>query len=208
MALKGATAGSTERRARFRRREDVMMSVRALLAALHARDDGTGDHSRAVVVLAAGVARRLGLGPEEAERVELVSLLHDIGKIGVPDQVLCKPAALTEQEWDVMRRHPEIAERIVASLAPLSHLAPDLRAEHERWDGRGYPDGLAGEAIPRPSRIVLACDAFHAMTSDRPYRAAMPEEEATAEIAEGAGTQFDPVVVDALVAELADVAGR
>jgi HD-GYP domain-containing protein (c-di-GMP phosphodiesterase class II) len=198
-------AAAHERRARFRRREDVLTSVRALVAAVHARDERTGEHSRAVVPLANGVARRLGLAPDEAATVQHVALLHDVGKIGIPDGVLLKPGPLSEREWSTMRRHPVIGERIVRGIEPLEHLARAIRAEHERWDGRGYPDGLAGHAIPLASRIVLACDAFHAMTSDRPYRAALPSGAALAELAGGAGTQFDPLVVDALIAEISSV---
>ena len=103
-----------------------------------------------------------------------------------------------------MRRHPVIGERIIAAIPPLAHLAPAIRAEHERWDGGGYPDGLAGDRIPMASRIVFACDAWHAMTSDRPYRAAMPRGAARAELIDNAGSQFDPEVVDALLSALGD----
>jgi HD-GYP domain-containing protein (c-di-GMP phosphodiesterase class II) len=118
----------------------------------------------------------------------------------VPDAILCKPGGLTPDEWAEMRRHPEIGERIIRSMPGLSHLAPVIRAEHERWDGGGYPDGLAGPQIPAAARIVLACDAYHAMTSDRPYRAAMPVESALAEIERNAGTQFDLDVAAAVAA--------
>ena len=109
--------------------------------------------------------------------------------------MLQKQGRLTEGEWELMRQHPAIGERIVAATATLAHLAPAVRAEHERWDGRGYPDGLAETAIPIASRIVLACDAYHAMTSDRPYRAALGPEAAREELRSHAGSQFDPVVV-------------
>jgi HD-GYP domain-containing protein (c-di-GMP phosphodiesterase class II) len=131
--------------------------------------------------------------------LEFGSLLHDIGKIGVPDAILRKAGGLTAAEWAEMRRHPEIGERIVRSMPALTHLAPVIRAEHERWDGEGYPDGLRSVEIPAPARIVLACDAFHAITSDRPYRAALPVETALAEIERNAGTQFDPDVAAAVV---------
>jgi response regulator RpfG family c-di-GMP phosphodiesterase len=171
----------------------------ALLAALDARDGYTGEHSKAVVELSVRVARRLGLSEEEVADIEQVALLHDVGKIGVPDSVLNKPGALDEGEWEEMRRHPAIGERLVSSTEGTAHLAPAIRAEHERWDGEGYPDGLRGEEIPIASRIVLACDAFHAMTSDRPYRKAMGTRAAIEELERNAGTQFCPHAIPALL---------
>ena len=182
-----------------RAEEAAMTGVHALLAALEARDDYTGQHSESVVDLASQVARAMGLSVRETRSVEHVALLHDVGKVGVPDHVLRKRGPLSEEEWELMRRHPLIGERIVAAIPPLAHLAPAIRAEHERWDGRGYPDGTAATDIPVASRIVFACDALHAMTSDRPYRDAMPLAAARAELAANAGSQFDPDVVDALL---------
>jgi response regulator RpfG family c-di-GMP phosphodiesterase len=172
-------------------------SVLALLAALEARDGYTQEHSQAVVELALAVGRRLGLGELELADLEHAALLHDIGKIGVPDAILRKPGALSGEEWDHMRRHPEIGERIVASMPSLSHLGGIIRAEHESWDGTGYPDGLAGASIPLASRIVLVCDAFHAMTSDRPYRRRLSAETALDELQRCAGSQFCPDCVRA-----------
>ena len=172
----------------------------ALLAALEARDGYTGEHSQAVVDLSVAVARRLGLSEEEVAEVEQAALLHDVGKIGVPDSVLNKPGPLDEREWALMREHPVIGERIVASVAGLAHLAPVVRAEHERWDGTGYPDGLVGDEIPLASRIVFCCDAFHAMTSHRPYRESIGTERALEELEGNAGSQFDPNTVAALLA--------
>jgi hypothetical protein len=166
--------------------------VRALLAALEARDGYTEEHSHAVVDMALLVARELGLPPRRLADVEAAALLHDMGKIGISDAILRKPDALTDDEWAEMRRHPEIGERIVASMDGLSHLAEVIRAEHERWDGLGYPDGLAGEEIPLIARIVLVCDAYHAMTSDRPYRRALGEEAAIRELHAAAGSQLCP----------------
>jgi PAS domain S-box-containing protein len=188
-----------------RRLHGELTGVRALLAALDARDDYTGEHSEAVVQLAGAVARRLELGDDEVTRIEQVALLHDIGKIGVPDSILLKAGPLDEEEWRRMREHPAIGAKIVGSIASLAHLAPAVRAEHERWDGRGYPDGFVGEDIPLASRVILACDAYHAMTSDRPYRRAMSHAAATAELTAAAGTQLDPGVVGALLAELDDM---
>jgi response regulator RpfG family c-di-GMP phosphodiesterase len=176
--------------------------LEALLAALAARDNYTGDHSASVVGLAVGCARRLRLRAAKVAEVEQVALLHDIGKVGIPDAILHKPGRLTKAEWEVMREHPKIGSRLVASIEALSHLAPAVRAEHERWDGKGYPDGLVGNEIPVVSRIVFACDAYHAMTSDRPYRKAMSSAQARAQILENAGTQFWPEAARALVAAL------
>jgi response regulator RpfG family c-di-GMP phosphodiesterase len=185
-----------------RRLEAQAAGAGALLAALEARDGYTGEHSRAVVELSVAVARRLGLPEEEVADVEQAALLHDVGKLGVPDALLNKPGPLDPEEQALMRRHPVIGERIVSSLEGLAHLAPAIRAEHERWDGLGYPDGLAGEEIPPTSRIVFACGAFHAMISDRPYRRAMGFRRAVEELRAGAGTQFCPRTTEALLGVL------
>ena len=130
------------------------------------------------------------------------ALLHDIGKVGIPDDVLHKGGDLTEPEWRTMREHPVIGERIVRTIPGLGPVARIIRHEHERWDGTGYPDGLSGDEIPIGARIVLACDAYNAMTSDRPYRQALPHQEAMHELSEGAGTQFDPEVTEILIGQL------
>lgn len=186
------------RRAR-RRRVVEEVGLNALIAALDARDHYTGDHSAAVVELAGAVARRMMLSRSLAMQIEQVALLHDVGKIGVPDAILRKCGPLTDDEWTIMKLHPAIGARVVTSIKGLEHLAPAIRAEHERWDGCGYPDGLAGRAIPLASRIILACDAYHAMISDRPYRRAIPREAAVKELLENAGKQFCPDTVAALV---------
>lgn len=174
--------------------------VRSLAMALAARDGYTGAHSDIVQNLAGVVARRLGLTAEEIDEVEAVALLHDIGKLGIPDDLLRKTTPLTPTEWELMRSHPAIGERILEPLPGFERIAAAVRHEHERWDGEGYPDRIAGESIPLASRIVLACDAFHALVSDRPYRSALGLEAAIAELELGVGTQFDPVVVEALLA--------
>src|SRR3712207_6358332 len=168
--------------------------IRSLAAAIEARDGYTGGHSDEVQRLAVAVARRLGLDRAQVEEIRTVALLHDIGKIGVPDRVLHKPTGLDEAEWALMRDHPVIGERILRPLPGLPAVATAVRHEHERWDGGGYPDGLAGEAIPLASRVVLACDAWHALVSDRPYRSALDPDTARAELVRCAGSQFDPAV--------------
>lgn len=173
--------------------------VRSLALALGARDGYTGDHSVTVHELAIAVARALGLDGQAVAEVEAVALLHDVGKIGVPDHVLHKAGPLDDDEWELMRQHPLIGERILRPLPGLAGVATAVRHEHEHWDGSGYPDGIAGDRIPPASRIVLACDAFHALVSDRPYRAALPLQAATEELRRCAGAQFDPAVVEALL---------
>jgi HD-GYP domain-containing protein (c-di-GMP phosphodiesterase class II) len=190
--------------ARQRELETRAAGVEALIAAVAERDSYTGQHSRGVVVAAGQVARLLGLSEEEVSDVERVALLHDIGKLGVPDSILHKSGPLDAEEWEVMRRHPLVGERLIAKVPGLAHLAPALRAEHERWDGSGYPDGLAGEQIPISSRITFVCDAYDAMTSDRPYRAALPAATARAEIRSQAGSQFCPRSASALLALLGE----
>ena len=190
-------------RERGRATQSVRSVVQALAATLQARDGYTGEHADAVHDLSVAVGARLGLRPDEMAQLAAVALLHDVGKIGIPDDLLHKPGPLTPEEWQVMREHPAIGERILVSVPGLESVARAVRHEHERWDGDGYPDGLAGEAIPLASRIVLACDAWHALHSDRPYREALPREDALAELRRCAGTQFDPTVVAALLDVLA-----
>ncbi|MGH2905642.1 MAG: HD-GYP domain-containing protein [Solirubrobacterales bacterium] len=177
-------------------------TITALLMALDARDDYTAEHSSEVLSLVMAVAEDIGLDERSQLHVADVALLHDIGKIGIPNEILHKPAALNDQEWEIMRRHPEIGERILAEVPGFEAVATAVRHEHERWDGAGYPDGIAGEQIPVASRIVLACDAYHAMTSERPYRSPMSETEAREQLLSNAGTQFDPAVVDTLLSVL------
>jgi len=176
--------------------------VTGLASTLLERDRYTGEHSESVVELATQVAKNLGLDEDVIERIRVAALLHDIGKVAIPDAVLQKPAGLTPAEWELMREHPVIGERILRATPGFGLVARIVRHEHERYDGSGYPDGLSGVEIPIGSRIILAADAYHAMTSDRPYRSAMPHAEAFEELQRGAGTQFDPDVVAALVGAL------
>jgi len=146
------------------------------------------------------VGEHLGLDQPALKRLELAALFHDIGKIGIPASILLKPGPLTDEERELIETHPEVGERILAPIEQLAEVRPIVRACHERWDGSGYPDGLAGERIPLEARIIFGCDAFHAMTTDRPYRSRLSVEEAFRRLREGAGTQFDPKVVQAVLA--------
>jgi hypothetical protein len=179
--------------------ESEASAAATLIAAVDARDSYTGEHSQAVVGHAVAVAHDLGLSESKVKDVGLAALLHDIGKIAIPDAILNKSAPLTDEEWEVMRTHPVCSERVIRNVPQLADLADVVRAEHERWDGDGYPDGLAGEQIPLASRITLVCDAYDAMTSDRPYRKAMSADQARAEISAGAGTQFCPTSAQAFL---------
>jgi len=174
-------------------------AIAGLAEALLERDRYTGEHSESVVELAASVARGLGLDNPEIDKVRQAALLHDIGKVAIPDEILHKDGPLNDEEWEVMRQHPAIGERILRSIPGLGGVARIVRHEHERFDGGGYPDGLSGNEIPIGSRIILACDAYHAMTSDRPYRKAMEHSEAIRELAANAGAQFDPDVTEQLI---------
>jgi diguanylate cyclase (GGDEF)-like protein len=170
-------------------------TVEALANALEAKDSYTSSHARWICEMATEVGRELGFDAARLRRVELGALFHDIGKIGIPASILMKPAPLTVEERTLIERHPELGERILAPIEQLAAVRPIVRACHERYDGRGYPDALKGEEIPLEARIIFACDAFHAMTTDRPYREALPVEEAFRRMTEAAGTQFDPRVV-------------
>jgi diguanylate cyclase (GGDEF)-like protein/putative nucleotidyltransferase with HDIG domain len=176
--------------------------IAALASALTERDQYTGDHSDSVVDLTARVGEAMAMRGDEVEALRTAALLHDIGKVGVPDEILHKPGPLDDKEWEIMRQHPVIGERILRAIPGMGAIARIVRHEHERWDGGGYPDQLRGEAIPLGARIILACDAYHAMVSDRPYRQAMSHKDAMAELHANAGTQFDPQVVEALVGYL------
>jgi diguanylate cyclase (GGDEF)-like protein len=179
-------------------------AVGALAAAIDARDNYTHSHSEQVVGLACEVARRLGLPPEEVERVRDGAMLHDVGKVAIPNEILFKPGPLTAGEWQIMREHSLIGERILRRTPELAPIAPLVRHEHERWDGGGYPDGLTGTEIPVGSRIIFACDAYNAMITARPYREPMSQEDAISEVQSGSGTQFDPDVVEALLTVLSE----
>ena len=174
-------------------------TVEALANALEAKDEYTHDHARALSEMAVAVGTELGLLGEDMKRLQLAALFHDIGKIGVPSEILRKPGSLTAAERREIERHSEIGDQILAPVPFLQQVRPLVRANHERWDGNGYPDRLRAHDIPLEARIVFVCDAFHAMTTDRPYREALPEREAIRRLKLSSGTQFDPKVIEAFV---------
>jgi HD-GYP domain-containing protein (c-di-GMP phosphodiesterase class II) len=174
-------------------------TVEALGAALEAKDAHTASHARSIVATAEAVGRLLGLDGGALRDLRYGAAFHDIGKIAVPESILNKPGPLTDEERAQVERHVIVGEQILAPVEFLAGVRPLVRHGHEHWDGRGYPDRLAGERIPLGSRIILACDALDAMTSDRPYRAAMPEGEARRELRRFSGSQFDPSIVEALL---------
>ncbi|HEX5798997.1 MAG TPA: diguanylate cyclase [Gaiellaceae bacterium] len=173
-----------------------LSTVEALANALEARDEYTSSHARWITDMALRVGRELGLDADSLKRLELGALFHDIGKIGIPNSILLKPGPLTEEERRLIELHPELGAKILAPIDQLSDVCAIVRACHERWDGRGYPDRKAGDEIPLEARIIFACDAFHAMTTDRPYRSRLSADEARRRLEEAAGSQFDPTVVD------------
>ncbi len=177
-----------------------VQTVQALTAVASAHDRGTGEHAHRMLTLAAATARQLQRPEEEMHLLQLAALLHDIGKIGIPDAILHKPGPLTDEEWTVMRRHPEIGRQILVQVGGVfQHLAEIVVAHHERWDGKGYPSGLAGEAIPMGARILTVVDSYDAMTARRVYREPMSIEQARAELLRCSGTQYDPRVVEAFL---------
>jgi diguanylate cyclase (GGDEF)-like protein len=176
-----------------------LSTVEALANALEANDEYTSTHARWITDLALRVGRQLGLRAHELKRLELGALFHDIGKIGIPARILAKAGPLTPEERALVETHPILGERILAPIEQLGEVRLIVRCAHEHYDGTGYPDHLTGEQIPLESRIVLACDAFHAMTTDRPYRKSLGVDEAKRRLVEASGTQFDPQVVDALL---------
>jgi diguanylate cyclase (GGDEF)-like protein len=193
---KGARRGSPQLQLR-----DLLMQI------LREREPQLEEHVDDVGALARAVGRQLGLGEEALDEIARAAELHDIGKIAVPEAILHKPAPLDADEWRVMRQHTIVGERILAAAPALRPVGRLVRASHERWDGEGYPDGLAGARIPLGARIIAVCDAFDAMRQERPYAASMSEDEALAELRRCAGTQFDPAVVDAFASVLAAGAG-
>ena len=175
-------------------------TTNALLQAMAEREPDLRDHLDDVAQLARSVGEEMGITGEELEEVVRAAELHDVGKVAVPDAILHKPGPLTEVEWDYMREHTAAGDRILSAAPALQGVARLVRASHERYDGRGYPDRLMGEEIPLGARIVAVCDAYHAMTTDRPYRTAMARQAALDELHRWAGRQFDPEVVSVFAA--------
>lgn len=186
-----------------RRAATIMAQTRdVLLRAAAEHSASLPDHMLEVGQLSRNVARRLGLDAEMVELTLRTGELHDVGKVAIPESILSKPARLSDAEWTFVRQHTLIGERILNAAPALRPVAKVVRSTHERFDGAGYPDGLIGEQIPLPSRIVFACDAFDALISSRPYAPGMSESDARAELRRCAGSQFDPRVISALLAEL------
>jgi diguanylate cyclase (GGDEF)-like protein len=186
-AAKGLRSSSAQRQT-----HDVLLRV------LREREPSLSEHLRGVARLAAEIGHRLELGSDELDALIRAAELHDIGKIAIPDEVLHKPGPLDDAEWELMRQHTEIGERILTAAPAMLPVAKLVRSSHERWDGTGYPDALGAEEIPLGARIIFVCDAFEAMTEERSYRQALNRDEALAELRRCAGTQFDPQVVDLL----------
>ncbi|MEM9701189.1 MAG: HD-GYP domain-containing protein [Planctomycetota bacterium] len=182
----------------FREREQMMLEfVLGLVHTLDARDPYTRGHSERVAIVAHRIGRELGLKPAELDNIYLSGLLHDIGKVGIDDGILRKPGRLTDEEFDQVRRHPVIGYDILCGISGLSEILPGVRHHHEDFDGTGYPDKLAGEAIPEMARVMAVADAYDAMGSNRPYRDGMPLEKLEGKFRQGRGSQWDPAVLDA-----------
>lgn len=175
------------------------LTIKTLLNALRCKDEYTWGHSLRVAYFCVSVGKELGLSAEELYELEVSALFHDIGKIGVPDSVLTKPTRLNESEFQMMKLHPTKSFDILQEFPLFHQMALNAKYHHERYDGRGYPEGLKGEEIPLFARIILVADTFDAMTSSRPYRSGLPMEVAFSELREFAGTQFDSKVVESFI---------
>lgn len=179
----------------------------AMVSALEAKDQYTSGHSSRVAELSFALAKDLGLPPKDCEQINKSAILHDIGKIGIDDSVLRKPGRLTEQEFELIKRHPVVGYEILRTIGPFESMLPGVLHHHESWDGSGYPHGLAGDEIPRMAQIIAVADAYDAMTSDRPYRKGMPIEKVKQIFREGAGVQWAPDVALLLVKQLDKLSG-
>ncbi len=191
-----------QRHLRYELERSGFENLERLARVAESRDSPDFEHSTRVGRLARRIAQMLDLGSEFAALIRETAALHDVGKIVIPDSILRKPGPLTDEEWVTMRSHAAIGGELVGRIDAFAHLAPAVRASHERWDGAGYPDGLAGSAIPLGARIIAVCDAYHAMTSERCYQTARGEPDAIAELQRNAGSQFDPTIVTALCDQL------
>lgn len=190
----------------FRERKELTIGVvRSLINTVDAKDSYTCGHSERVALMAKRVAMQMRLSEEKCERIYMTGLLHDIGKIGIPDEVLGKKGKLTDEEFEIIKKHPEIGHAIMRHLKPLEYALPGILHHHESYDGTGYPDKLAAEDIPLDGRILAVVDAYDAMTSSRPYRTAMPPKKAESILLENAGIQWDPQIVKCFFAALKDI---
>jgi putative nucleotidyltransferase with HDIG domain len=194
-----STAVNNLKRAARENHELFINSIRALAAAIDAKDPYTRGHSERVARYSSLVAKEMGLPSEDVRRVRLSALLHDVGKIGIDDRIIRKPTALTEEEFEIMKSHPVKGAAIMDAIPELHDVIPGMKHHHERWEGGGYPDGLAGEEIPLQARIVSVADTFDAMTTTRPYQQAMDLRFVFQRLRDLAGNRFDPQVVDALI---------
>ena len=183
--------------------ELFLETIRTLAAAIDAKDPYTKGHSERVSAYSMAIARHLGLGFDDVFHIRIAAILHDVGKLGIQDGILNKPGGLTDEEYEIMRRHPGIGAQIMAPISKLKSIIPGIRNHHETWDGKGYPDKLVGEQIPMVARIIGVADTFDAMTTNRPYQKAMPFTHVTDKMKSMAGTRFDPTVVDAFAAAVA-----
>ncbi len=188
----------------YQKLEESKNIVVALAHAVEAKDPLTHGHSERVAEVSRKIALALGFSEETASDIYWAGILHDVGKIGVPLEILTKPSALTDEEYDKVKKHPEIACRICQGLRTLKNVIPSIRHHHERWDGGGYPDGLKGKNIPAEARIMAVADSYDAMTSRRTYRDAMPVEKAVSILREGMNSQWQPEVVETLIDILKD----
>jgi len=176
-----------------------LRAVHALVSAVESNDPYTYGHSRKVNTYAVALAEAIGLSTDQVANVSTAALLHDIGKIGIPDRVLNKKEKLNEKDWKAIKTHPKLGATIIRNVPHLAPCVNIVLYHHERWDGSGYPEGLKGEQIPIEARIIAIAESFDAMTSSLPYRPALPLEETIKELRKGAGLQFDPKLVDAFI---------
>lgn len=183
--------------------ENVLATLNTMAKILDARDPHTSQHSTRVTALSMAIVKALNISEDNTDILQAAASLHDIGKVGIPDRILLKPGSLTPDEMDVIKRHPDIGANILSSIVPMRHTVEIIRHHHERYDGKGYPKGIKGGDIPFLSRVIAVADSFDAMTSDRPYRKALPLEKAIREIARCKGTQFDPEIAEVFIHKVA-----
>ncbi len=196
-SISGMLGAALENAALYHRQHLTFMgTIKALSGAIDAKDQYTRGHSERVAKLSEMLALKIGYTPEAAERIRISGLVHDLGKIGVPESVLCKPSRLTDEEFGQIKLHPTIGYEIIKDIPDLNDLLPGVLHHHERWDGNGYPAGLAGKDIPEMARIMALADTFDAMSSNRAYRSGLPREKVFAEFRKCAGSQFDPDLVE------------